>query len=180
MQTQSCICCIVCSNSYTPPEGMQKVRDDEVLKKALVPATWLEEETIQGCPLLPGGVPHMKNVHKEKMANEVWATPGFVVQGMSFYFRHHGRYYKLVPGKVLYSYLIFDTNAKFDLFEQHTCYGIAPDHELLFRAKDDEFIEPAVCIEVTIGNDVSFESATYRLIRNNGDMETVLDFPIPR
>ena len=35
-------------------------------------------------------------------------------------------------------------------------------------------------IEVTIGDDVSFESATYRLIRNNGDMETVLDFPIPR
>ena len=117
--------------SHTPPEGMQMVRDDEVFKKALIPATWLEEETIQGRRLLPGGVPHLKEVDKEKMANEVWATPGFV-QGMSFYFRHHGRYYKMVPGEVLYAYLIFDTNDKFAHFKQLTCYGIAPGHESSF------------------------------------------------
>ena len=38
--------------SHTPPAGMQMVedmvRDEKVLKKALVPATWLEEGTIQG------------------------------------------------------------------------------------------------------------------------------------
>jgi len=76
--------------------------------------------------------------------------------------------------------LIFDTNAKFDLFVQHThLNGIAHGCELLCRAKEDNFIEPDACIEVTIGDDVSFETATYRLIRNNGDMDKVLNFPIP-
>ena len=114
------------------------------------------------------------------MANEVWATPDFV-GGMSFIFRHHGRFYKLVSGAVFYAYLIFDTNTKFDLFAQHTHWkGIGLGCELLCRAKDDEFIEPDACIEVTIGDDVSFENAKYRLIRNDGDMDTVLNFPIPR
>ena len=170
--------------SHTPPAGMQMVedmvRDEKVFKKALVPATWLEEGTIQGRPLLPGGVPHLKEVDEEKMANEVWATPDFV-GGMSFIFRHHDRFYKLVSGAVFYAYLIFDTNTKFDLFAQHTHWkGIGLGCELLCRAKDDEFIEPDACIEVTIGDDVSFENAKYRLIRNDGDMDTVLNSPIPR
>jgi len=62
-------------------------------------------------------VTNLKKVDKENMSDEVWATPGFV-QGMSFYFRHHGRFYKMEPGAVLFAYLIFDTND--DLFEQHT------------------------------------------------------------
>ena len=117
--------------------------EEEVLKKVLVPATMLEEATIQGRPLLPGGIPHLKH------------------------------------GTVAYAYCIFDTNDRFDLFEQHVWHGQVGTHcELLCRAEAeaDEFIAPDACIEITIGCDYS----TFRLIRNNGDMETPLDFPIPR
>ena len=61
--------------SNTPPDGMQMVMvEEEVLKKVLVPATMLEEATIQGRPLLPGGIPHLK--HIVKLSNSVWAHPG--------------------------------------------------------------------------------------------------------
>ena len=163
--------------SNTPPKGMQMVMvEEEVLKKVLVPATMLEEATIQGRPLLPGGIPHLK--HIDKLSNSVWAHPG-LFQCLAFYFRHHGGYYKLEPGTVAHAYCIFDTNDRFDLFEQHVWHGQVGTHcELLCRAEAeaDEFIAPDACIEITIGCDYS----TFRLIRNNGDMETPLDFPIPR
>ena len=166
--------------SNTPPDGLQMVMvEEEVLKKVLVPpATMLEEATIQGRPLLPGGIPHLK--HIDKLSNSVWAHPG-LFQCLAFYFRHHGGYYKLEPGTVAHAYCIFDTNDRFDLFEQHVWHGLVGSHcELLCRAKADEFIAPDACIEITIGDKVSFEDAAFRLIRNNGDMETPLDFPIPR
>ena len=145
--------------------------EEEVLKKVLVPpATMLEEATIQGRPLLPGGIPHLK--HIDKLSYSVWAHPG-LFQCLAFYFRHHGGYYKLEPGTVAHAYCIFDTNDRFDLFEQHTFHGmISNGCELLCRAKADEFIAPDACIEITIGCDYSFDDATFRLIRNNGDMET--------
>ena len=166
--------------SNTPPDGLQMVMvEEEVLKKVLVPpATMLEEATIQGRPLLPGGIPHLK--HIDKLSNSVWAHPG-LFQCLAFYFRHHGGYYKLEPGTVAHAYCIFDTNDRFDLFEQHVWHGQVGTHcELLCRAEADEFIAPDACIEITIGGDYSFDDATFRLIRNNGDMETPLDFPIPR
>ena len=166
--------------SNTPPDGLQMVMvEEEVLKKVLVPpATMLEEATIQGRPLLPGGIPHLK--HIDKLSYSVWAHPG-LFQCLAFYFRHHGGYYKLEPGTVAHAYCIFDTNDRFDLFEQHVWHGQVGTHcELLCRAEADEFIAPDACIEITIGCDYSFDDATFRLIRNNGDMESPLDFPIPR
>jgi len=165
--------------SNTPPDGMQMVMVEEVLKKVLLPATMLEKATIQGRPLLPGGIPHLKHIVK-KLSNNVWGHPGFF-QCLAFYFRHHGRYYKHEQGTVVHAYCIFDTNDRFPLFKQHLYNGgVTPHHELLCRAEADQFIAPDACIEITIGCDFSFEDAAFRLIRNNGDMETPLDFPIPR
>ena len=164
--------------SNTPPDGMQMVMVEEVLKKVLLPATMLEKATIQGRPLLPDGIPHLK--HVLKLSNSVWAHPG-LFQCLAFYFRHHGRYYKHEPGTVVYAYCIFDTNERFVLFKQHLWHGgVTPRHELLCRAEAEQFIAPDACIEITIGCDFSFEDAAFRLIRNNGDMESPLDFPIPR
>ena len=163
--------------SNTSPEGMQMVKDKEVCKKALVPATWLEKGTIQGRPLLIDGIPHLKDVDDENMSDKVWASPGFI-QCLSFYYRPHGRYYKMVPGALVYAYCILDTNDRFDSFEQHTYHGqVGAGCALLCRAKADKFIEPDACIEITIGVGYSFKTATFRLIRNNGDMDTVLNFP---
>jgi len=44
--------------------------------------------------------------------------------------------------------------------------------------KADAFVEADACIEITINEDGDAFGATFKLIRNNGNMEDVVDFHI--
>lgn len=82
-----------------------------------------------------------------------------------------------VVGQVIYAYCIFKTNTKVKSFHQQK-YGnsmIGNGCELLCKA--DAVVEADACIEISINEDDDVFRATFKMIRNNGNMEDV-DFHI--
>ena len=144
----------------------------------------MTDATIGGDDLPPPagnpGVLHLQNVLREELNKELWAHPSLIMC-LLFFFRHHGQFYPFVAGQVICVYCIFKTNTKFESFRQHK-YGhrnggmIGNGCELLCKADVD--VEPDACIQITINEDGDAYGATYKLIRNNGNMEDVVDFDI--
>ena len=88
----------------------------------------------------------------------------------------------------MYVYCIFKNNPTFLYFFQCRVNqdnglrgGIGQGCELLTRYKGDlGSCKPDACIEVTIGSDPADQigSSTFRLIRNNGNMDEEINFAI--
>ena len=141
-----------------------------------MPGKWLTDDTIEGDDDENPGVLHLQEVDRGNLNRELWAHPSLIMC-LLFFFRHHGRFYPFVAGQVVYAYGIFKTNTKFKSFRQHKYHNmIANGCELLCKA--DAFVEADACIEITINKDGDAFGATFKLIRNNGNMEDVVDFHI--
>ena len=145
-----------------------------------MPGNKLTDDTNRGNDLLPPidnpGVLHLQNVLREGLNKEVLGHPSLIMC-LLFFFRHHGRCYPFVAGQVIYAHCIFKTNPKFKKFAQHKFWNaIGNGCELLCKAAAD--VEPDACIQITIHKDGDAFGATYKLIRNSGNMEDIVDFDI--
>jgi len=160
------------------PRNLQRMTSNG--RKALMPGNRLTGDTIRGNDLLPPidnpGVLHLQKVLRAALNKELWGHPSLIMC-LLFFFRHHGRFYPFVAGQVIYAYCIFKSNPKFKSFAQHKWNNqIGNGCELLCKAAAD--VEPDACIQITIHEDGDAFGATYKLIRNNGNMEDAVDFDI--
>ena len=160
------------------PRNLQQLTSNG--RKALMPGKRLTDDTIFGNDHLPPndnpGVHHLQRVDREDLNKELWGHPSMIMC-LLFFFRHHGKSYPFVAGQVVHAYCIFKTNPKFNSFAQHKWNNmIANGCELLCKSAAD--VEPDACIQITIHKDGDAFGATYKLIRNSGNMEDAVDFDI--
>ena len=162
-----------------------------IMMKSLLSSMALWRITIDGngTPENPG-IRHLQRGglgHHWKLSEHIYAGPGLNF-ALRFFFRHWENYYPLREGMVVYVYIIFKKNPSFLYFFQCRSNvdgglrgGIGNGCELLTRYKGDPgSCRPDACIEVTIGSDPDdpIGSSTFRLIRNNGNMDEEINFAI--
>jgi hypothetical protein len=162
-----------------------------IMMKSLLSSMALWRITIDGngTPENPG-IRHLQRGglgHHWKLSEHIYAGPGLNF-ALRFFFRHWEIYYPLREGMVVYVYIIFKKNPAFLYFFQCRINqdnglrgGIGNGCELLTRYKGDPgSCRPDACIEVTIGSDPDdpIGSSTFRLIRNNGNMDEEINFAI--
>jgi len=171
---------LLCHATSVNPANLQVLDDGAGVhkkKQALMPAVNLKEVTIEGY------IAHLKALTKREsftLSKFVYKHPSFF-GALEFVFRHWKDYYQMIPGFVLYVYIITNRNPVFPLFYQTRRNGgtVAPGCELLCKYKPSVELPvlPDACIQVTIGSDMNdrLGSSEFRLIRNNGDMATPID-----
>jgi len=154
------------------------------LVKALLSsmALWKSNIDGNGTPDNPG-IRHLQRGGVWDFSQYIYAGPG-LYHALQFFFRHWHLYYPLEVGRVVYVYCIFKGNPAFDYFFQCRAGehgGIGDACALLTRCIGDPgSCKPDACIEVTIGSDPAdpIGSSTFRLIRNNRNMDEAINFTI--
>ena len=171
---------LLCHATSVNPANLQVLDDGAGVhekKQALMPAVNLKEVTIEGY------IAHLKALTKREsftLSKFVYKHPSFF-GALEFVFRHWRDYYQMIPGFVLYVYIITNRNPVFPLFYQTRSNGgiVTPGCELLCKYKPSVELPvlPDACIQVTIGSDMNdrLGSSEFILIRNNGDMETPIE-----